>query len=107
MIKVQDVINTNYRVPDLDRMEKFLTDFGMVRARRAETPSKTRSPVGGEPLEPRHGAGRTRPGELVLAGDGHLEEDFVANVDLFVEQLAQLQTVFMLQKNSLMSSLKN
>jgi catechol 2,3-dioxygenase-like lactoylglutathione lyase family enzyme len=36
MIKVQDVINTNYRVPDLDRMEKFLLDFGMVRARRDE-----------------------------------------------------------------------
>ena len=34
MIKVQDVIATNYRVPDLDKMEKFLVDFGMVRARR-------------------------------------------------------------------------
>ncbi len=37
MIKVQDVIATNYRVPDLDKMEKFLTDFGMVRARRDAT----------------------------------------------------------------------
>lgn len=36
MIKVQDVIATNYRVPDLDKMEKFLTDFGMVRAKRED-----------------------------------------------------------------------
>lgn len=34
MIKVQDIISTNYRVPDLDKMERFLTDFGMVRAHR-------------------------------------------------------------------------
>jgi len=34
MIKVQDIVSTNYRVPDLDKMEKFLTDFGMVTARR-------------------------------------------------------------------------
>ena len=36
MIKVQDVISTNYRVPDLDKMEQFLSDFGMVRAKRED-----------------------------------------------------------------------
>lgn len=34
MIKVQNIVYTSYRVPDLDKMEAFLTDFGMVRAHR-------------------------------------------------------------------------
>lgn len=34
MIKVQNIVYTMYRVPDLDKMEQFLTDFGMVRAQR-------------------------------------------------------------------------
>ena len=34
MIKVQDIIYVAHRVPDLDRMEAFLTDFGMVKAER-------------------------------------------------------------------------
>ena len=34
MIKVQDIIYVAHRVPDLDRMEAFLTDFGMVKSER-------------------------------------------------------------------------
>lgn len=34
MIKVQNIAYTSYKVPDLDKMEQFLTDFGMVRAER-------------------------------------------------------------------------
>ena len=34
MIKVQNIAYTMYRVPDLDKMETFLTDFGMVKAQR-------------------------------------------------------------------------
>jgi catechol 2,3-dioxygenase-like lactoylglutathione lyase family enzyme len=35
MIKVQDIAYVAFRVPDLDRMEAFLTDFGMARAERS------------------------------------------------------------------------
>jgi catechol 2,3-dioxygenase-like lactoylglutathione lyase family enzyme len=34
MIKVTDVAYVRFRAPDLDRMEAFLTDFGLVRAAR-------------------------------------------------------------------------
>ena len=34
MLKVHDVQYVTYRVPDLDLIERFLTDFGMVRASR-------------------------------------------------------------------------
>ena len=34
MLKVRDIQYVTYRVPDLDLIEKFLTDFGMVRATR-------------------------------------------------------------------------
>ena len=34
MLKVRDVQYVTYRVPDLDLIEKFLVDFGMVRASR-------------------------------------------------------------------------
>src|SRR4051812_46529405 len=33
-MKVRDVQYVTYRVPDLDLIERFLTDFGMVRASR-------------------------------------------------------------------------
>jgi catechol 2,3-dioxygenase-like lactoylglutathione lyase family enzyme len=32
MIKAQDIAYVSFRVPDIDRMEAFLTDFGMIRA---------------------------------------------------------------------------
>jgi catechol 2,3-dioxygenase-like lactoylglutathione lyase family enzyme len=37
MIKVHDTAYVGYTVPDLDKMEEFLTDFGMVRAERTDT----------------------------------------------------------------------
>jgi catechol 2,3-dioxygenase-like lactoylglutathione lyase family enzyme len=36
MIKVQDTAFAEYSVPDLDKMEAFLTDFGLVRAARTD-----------------------------------------------------------------------
>jgi catechol 2,3-dioxygenase-like lactoylglutathione lyase family enzyme len=37
MIKVHDVAYVTYRAPDLDTMERFLADFGMVRSVRTES----------------------------------------------------------------------
>ena len=37
MIKVTDVAYARFTAPDLDRMEDFLTDFGLVRSARTET----------------------------------------------------------------------
>ena len=34
MVKVQDIVYVAHRVPDLDKMESFLTDFGMVKVER-------------------------------------------------------------------------
>ncbi len=36
MVKAQDILYVAHRVPDLDRMEQFLTDFGMVKAERRD-----------------------------------------------------------------------
>jgi catechol 2,3-dioxygenase-like lactoylglutathione lyase family enzyme len=37
MIRVTDVAYVRFRAPDLDRMESFLRDFGLVRSARTET----------------------------------------------------------------------
>ena len=37
MIAVQDIAFVRYQVTDLDRMENFLTDFGLHRAARTES----------------------------------------------------------------------
>jgi catechol 2,3-dioxygenase-like lactoylglutathione lyase family enzyme len=37
MIKIADVAYSRLRAPDLDRMEQFLTDFGLIRAARTKT----------------------------------------------------------------------
>ena len=37
MIKVTDVAYARFTAPDLDRMEGFLNDFGLVRSARTET----------------------------------------------------------------------
>lgn len=37
MIKVEDVVYVRFRAPDLDKMEAFLKDFGMVRNVRTDT----------------------------------------------------------------------
>jgi hypothetical protein len=36
MIKVQDIVYTIFRAPDLDQMAAFLTDFGMVESERSQ-----------------------------------------------------------------------
>lgn len=36
MIKIQDIAYVAYRAPDLDKMESFLTDFGLTRADRTD-----------------------------------------------------------------------
>ena len=36
MIKVKDVAFPRFRAPDLDKMESYLEDFGMVRSARTE-----------------------------------------------------------------------
>jgi hypothetical protein len=35
-IKIQDVAYVRFSAPDLDEMEAFLTEFGMVRAERSD-----------------------------------------------------------------------
>jgi catechol 2,3-dioxygenase-like lactoylglutathione lyase family enzyme len=37
MIRIQDIMYVRYQAPDLDLMERFLTDFGMQRAERTTT----------------------------------------------------------------------
>lgn len=37
MIKVEDIVYVRFRAPDLDQMEAFLLDFGMVRTKRTDT----------------------------------------------------------------------
>lgn len=37
MIKVEDIVYVRFRAPDLDQMEAFLSDFGMVRSERTAT----------------------------------------------------------------------
>ena len=34
-IKIQDIAYVRFHVPDLDQMETFLSEFGMVRAERS------------------------------------------------------------------------
>jgi catechol 2,3-dioxygenase-like lactoylglutathione lyase family enzyme len=37
LIKVTDIAYARFRAPDLDKMESFLTDFGLVRSARTDT----------------------------------------------------------------------
>jgi hypothetical protein len=41
-IKIQDVAFVRFYAPDLDAMEAFLTDFGMIRAERSRDMLYTR-----------------------------------------------------------------
>ena len=36
MITIQDILYVRYGAPDLDRMEEFLTAFGLIRADRTD-----------------------------------------------------------------------
>lgn len=64
MIKVADVGYARFRAPDLDRMEVFLTDFGLVRAARTERALYMRG------TDPRHHIHVTELGEPAFLGIG-------------------------------------
>ena len=44
MIKVRDIAHVRIQVPDLDRMETYLTDFGLVRSERTSACSGRGTP---------------------------------------------------------------
>lgn len=75
MIKVTDLAYVRFRAPDLDRMEAFLTDFGMVRAARTDTALYMR---GSDPLHHIH---VTELGEPAFVGVG-LQAARAADLDV-------------------------
>ena len=72
MIKVTDIAYGRIRSPDLDRQEKFLTDFGMVRADRTPNALYMR---GTDPEHHVHVTERGDPGFIGLAFNAASEED--------------------------------
>ena len=68
MIKVTDIAYVRFRAPDLDAMETFLLEFGLVRAERRATALYMR---GTDPLPFGH---VTEPGEPGFAGLGFYAE---------------------------------
>src|SRR5512143_1438103 len=64
MIKVTDLAYVRLRAPDLDRMEAFLTDFGMVRAARTATALYMRG------TDPQHHLHITELGDPAFVGIG-------------------------------------
>ncbi len=72
MIKVTDIAYGRIRSPDLDRQEKFLTDFGMVRADRTRNALYMR---GTDPEHHIHITELGEPGFIGLAFNAESEED--------------------------------
>lgn len=64
MIKVTDVAHVRFRAPDLDRMEAFLTDFGLTRSARSERALYMRG------TDPVHHVHVTELGEPAFLGVG-------------------------------------
>ncbi len=64
MIRVNDLAYVRFRAPDLDRMESFLTDFGMVRAARTDTALYMRG------TDPQHHLHVTELGDAAFLGVG-------------------------------------
>jgi catechol 2,3-dioxygenase-like lactoylglutathione lyase family enzyme len=62
MIKVRDIAHVRIRVPDLDRMETYLTDFGLVRADRSDGALYMRG------TDPNHHCHITERGEVGMLG---------------------------------------
>lgn len=62
MIRVTDVVYARFRAPDLDRMEAFLTDFGLVRSARTERALYMRG------TDPQHHIHVTKLGEPAFLG---------------------------------------
>lgn len=71
-IKVRDIAYGRLRAPDLDLMEEFLTDFGMVRAART---SKALYMRGTDPVHHIHVTELGEPRFVGLAWDAAREED--------------------------------
>lgn len=74
MIKVTDLAHVRLRAPDLDRMEAFLTDFGLVRAARTPTALYMRG------TDPRHHLHITEVGDPAFVGIG-LQAASAADLD--------------------------
>ena len=72
MIKVTDVVHGRLRAPDLDRMEAFLTDFGMIRADRTARALYMR---GTDPDHHIHVTEKGEPGFIGMAYNAASEED--------------------------------
>jgi catechol 2,3-dioxygenase-like lactoylglutathione lyase family enzyme len=62
MIRVTDIAHARFRAPDLDRMEAFLADFGLVRSARTERALYMRG------TDPRHHVHVTELGEPAFVG---------------------------------------
>ena len=75
MIKVTDVAFVRFRAPDLDRMEKFLGDFGLVTAHREEGVLYSR---GSDPEPWIHVVERGEPGFAGVGFDAASSEDLEA-----------------------------
>ena len=74
MIKVCDVAYVRFGTPDLERMERFLADFGLVRSSRSEEALYTRG-TDGEPYV--HVTERGEPGFRGVAFDAASADDLV------------------------------
>ena len=68
MIKVDDIAFVRFSAPDLDKMETFLTDFGLARAHRDAKTLYMRG-LDGDPYLPRHAFGRAGLRRLCLRGE--------------------------------------
>jgi catechol 2,3-dioxygenase-like lactoylglutathione lyase family enzyme len=75
MIKVTDIAFVRFRAPDLDRMERFLEDFGLVTALRDENALYSR---GSDPAPWIHAVERGEPGFAGVAFDAASAEDLGA-----------------------------
>ena len=78
-IKVTDIAYGRLRAPDLDTMEEFLTDFGMVRAARTASALYMR---GSDPVHHIHVTEKGEPGFVGLAWHAASEEDLYRLAEL-------------------------
>ncbi len=87
MIKVDDIAFVRFNAPDLDKMETFLSDFGLVRAQRDATTLYMRG-TDGDPFF--HVTHLGEPGFVGFAFEAKSESDlttFAKNQDAKVETL--------------------
>lgn len=75
MIKVRDIAYVRFRAPDLDAMEEFLLDFGLVRSARTDTALYMR---GADSAHHLHITELGEPGYIGHAFCAACEEDLIA-----------------------------